>query len=49
MHTISLYVELGNILMAVYTNVSSVSMDGGGFDKKKNSFVLLLWWRMNYC
>lgn len=35
MHTISLYVELGNILMAVYTNVSSVSMDGGGFDKEK--------------
>lgn len=42
MHTISLYVELGNILMAVYTNVSSVSMDGGGFDKKKKKQLCAL-------
>lgn len=38
----SLYVELGNILMAVYTNVSSVFMDSGGFNKKKQLCALVM-------
>lgn len=46
MHTISLHVDLGNILMAVYTNVSNCVLGPRGLD---NSFVLLSQWHMNCC
>lgn len=39
MHTISLHVDLGNILMAVYTNVSNCVLGPRGLE---NGFVLIV-------